>query len=70
MIDELDDMVDVNLGGQRRDLITQLKEGSEFLENQKEDLIRIWDRFKAKVVSVYETMKTPSDKMVNKVSSL
>lgn len=43
----------------------QLKEGSEFLENQKEDLIRIWEGFKRKVVNFYETMKTPLVRMVN-----
>jgi hypothetical protein len=43
----------------------QLEDGSEFLENQKEDMIRIWEGFKGKVVSFYETMKTPSVRMVN-----
>ncbi|KAF8540115.1 hypothetical protein BDD12DRAFT_777518, partial [Trichophaea hybrida] len=57
--DELE-MVDVDSGGQRSSLIMQLKDGSEFLENQKEDLIHIWDKFKPKVVSFYETVKTPS----------
>lgn len=45
----------------------QLKEGSEFLENQKEDLVRIWERFNGKVVSFYETVKTPSLGKVNDV---
>ncbi|KAF8536358.1 hypothetical protein BDD12DRAFT_290351 [Trichophaea hybrida] len=60
--DELEEMIDVDSGGQRCNLIMQLKEGSEFLENQKEDLIRIWEGFKQKVVSFYETVKTPSVK--------
>ncbi|KAF8535735.1 hypothetical protein BDD12DRAFT_326423 [Trichophaea hybrida] len=58
--DELEEMVDIDSGGQRSNLIMQLKEGSEFLENQKEDLIRIWDGFQRNVVSFYETVKTPS----------
>jgi hypothetical protein len=61
----LEEMVDADSGGQRRNLIMQLKEGSEFLENQKEDLIRIWEGFKRKVVNFYETMKTPLVRMVN-----
>jgi hypothetical protein len=62
-------MVDVDSGGQRRYLLMQLKEGSEFLENQKEDLIQIWEGFKGKkVVSFYETMKTPSVRKVQRVS--
>jgi hypothetical protein len=61
-------MVDVDSGGQRRYLLMQLKEGSEFLENQKEDLIQIWEGFKGKkVVSFYETMKTPSVRKVQMV---
>ncbi|KAF8539938.1 hypothetical protein BDD12DRAFT_980660 [Trichophaea hybrida] len=58
--DELEEMVDIDSGGQRSNLIMQLKEGSEFLENQKEDLIRIWEGFQRNVFSFYETVKTPS----------
>ncbi|KAF8242573.1 hypothetical protein K440DRAFT_481581, partial [Wilcoxina mikolae CBS 423.85] len=56
--DELEEMVEDD--EQRSDFIKQLKEGSEFLENQKEDLLRVWERFKRKVVSFYENVETPS----------
>jgi len=65
--DELEEIVDVYSRGQILNLIMQLKEGSEFLENQKEDLVRIWERFNGKVVSFYETVKTPSLGKVNDV---
>jgi hypothetical protein len=43
----------------RHNLIRQLKEGSEFLENQKEDLLPILECLKErKVVSFYETLNT------------
>jgi hypothetical protein len=66
---ELNEMVDVDSGGQRSNLMMQLKADSEFLENQKEDLIRIWAGFKQKrVISFYETVKTPSVRKVNTTS--
>jgi hypothetical protein len=43
----------------------QLKEGSEFLENQKEDLISVWGGFKRNIFSFYETVKTPTVIKVN-----
>jgi hypothetical protein len=66
--DELEELVDVNSGGMRKNLILQLKEDSEVLENQKEDLIRMWEGFKRKVVSFYATVKTLSGRMVNNTS--
>jgi hypothetical protein len=63
--EELEEMVAAYSGGQRSNLLAQLKENSEFLENQKEDLLRIWGGFERKVVSFYETVKTPSVKKVN-----
>ncbi|KAF8534235.1 hypothetical protein BDD12DRAFT_809527 [Trichophaea hybrida] len=62
--DELEEMVDATTGGQRRNLIMQLKEGSDFMENQKEELIPIWNNFEQKVCSFYETVKTPSVRMI------
>jgi hypothetical protein len=49
---------------ERTNLIKQLREDSEFLEYQKEELIRIWKDFKGKVVSFYETVKTPTVRQV------
>jgi len=66
--DALEQIVDADLGGQTSNLIMQLKEGSEFLENQKEHLLPIWDKFKQKVVSFYETVGTPSVSMVSDLS--
>lgn len=57
-------MVDAD-SGEMRHLIAQLKVDSEFLENQREELVPIFDRLKErKVVSFYETMETPSVRMV------
>ena len=39
-------------------LLAQLKEGSEYLENQKEALSRLWEEFHGKVVTFYETGPT------------
>jgi hypothetical protein len=47
-----------------RNLLAQLKEGSEFLENQKDVLSRTWDKFSGKIFSFYETEKTKSVKKV------
>jgi len=49
---------------ERTNLIKQLREDSEFLEYQKEELIHIWKDFKGKVVSFYETVKTPTVRQV------
>jgi len=69
--DELEQMVDPDSFGQRRNLIMQLKEGWEFLEIQKEALLRIWDRFKGEVISFHETVKAPSvGRIVNYTSPL
>jgi len=64
----LEDMVDVDSGVQRSNLITQLKEGSEFLENQADDLLHIWPKYKGKIVSFYETVMTPPLRMVSNSS--
>jgi hypothetical protein len=53
-------VVDNDSGGQRSTLLQQLKEGSEYLENQKEDLLRVWECFKGKIISFYELNKTLS----------
>ena len=45
-------------------LLAQLKEGSEYLENQKEALSRLWEGFRGKVVTFYETKPTKSVKKV------
>jgi hypothetical protein len=63
-------MVDATTGGQRRNLIMQLKEGSDFMENQKEELIPIWNNFEQRVCSFYETVKTPSVRMVSNPTNL
>ncbi|KAI5802993.1 hypothetical protein EDC01DRAFT_645472, partial [Geopyxis carbonaria] len=55
-IEELSQMVDNDTEGQY--LLAQLKEGSEFLEQQRETLARVWKKFDGKVVSFYETKKT------------
>ena len=47
-------------------LLAQLREGSEYLENQKEDLSRLWEEFRGKVVTFYETKKTKSVKKVSR----
>ena len=45
-------------------LLAQLREGSEYLENQKEALSRLWEEFRGKVVTFYETEPTKSVKKV------
>ena len=47
-------------------LLAQLKEGSEYLENQKEALGRMWEGFRGKVVTFYETEPTKSVKKVRR----
>jgi len=49
----------------------QLKTGSEFLENQQEDFLPILERLKKrKIVSFYETVKTPSVRRVIRTVSV
>ena len=43
----------------------QLREGSEYLENQKGALSKIWNEFRFKTVSFYETEETPTFGKVN-----
>ncbi|KAH0556424.1 hypothetical protein GP486_005657 [Trichoglossum hirsutum] len=59
---ELEEMVDTETGGQesRLNLLRHLKEGSEFLETQKENLLHLWTEYSGKIVSFYETLKTPT----------
>jgi len=60
---DLEEMMDEEPGNyetSRHNLRRQLKEGSEFLENQKEDLSYIWREYKSKIVSFYETVQTPT----------
>lgn len=55
---ELKEVVNVDASGRESNLIMQLKEGSESLAKQQEDLLCIWE-FKQKVVIFSETEKTP-----------
>ena len=41
-------------------LLAQLKEGSEYLEDQKEALSRLWGELRGEVVTFYETEPTKS----------
>jgi hypothetical protein len=50
-------------------LLAQLEEGSEFLENQKEILIQIWNNFCGNVYTFYETERTQPMKKVGTLSS-
>ena len=49
-------------------LLQQLREGSEFLENQRDELVDIWNG--RKIISYYETVRTPTVKKVQHVSNL
>jgi hypothetical protein len=54
-------MVDAESGGSetsRHNLLKQLREGSEFLEYQKDDLSYIWKKYSPNVLSFYETVPT------------
>ncbi|KAF8249183.1 hypothetical protein K440DRAFT_660436 [Wilcoxina mikolae CBS 423.85] len=58
---DLEEMVDAESGGyetSRHNLLRQLREGSEFLETQKEKLSYIWEECKPEIVSFYETVQT------------
>ena len=62
-------MVDVESDDQNlqiRSLLLQLEEGSEYLENQQEDLCQLWDTFNGKVVTFYEDKPTESAKKVSR----
>ncbi|KAF8533477.1 hypothetical protein BDD12DRAFT_760777 [Trichophaea hybrida] len=72
---DLEEMVDSESGGydtSRHNLLRQLREGSEFLEIQKEELSYIWKDYKPKIVSFYETAPTRTverSEMVKRVSA-
>jgi hypothetical protein len=64
---DLEEMVDAESGGyetSRHNLLKQLREGAEFLEVQKEELTYIWEEYKPKIVSFYETASTPTVRRV------
>lgn len=57
---DLEEMVDADSSAyeeSRLNLLRQLREGSEFLESQKE-LTSIWEKYKPNVLSFYETGRT------------
>ena len=57
-------MVDEETDNKNAEVLAQLKEGSEYLENQKEALSRLWEGFCGNVTTFYETGPTKS---INKV---
>jgi hypothetical protein len=62
---ELEAMVEdmsSDLESQPTKLLRQLREGSEFLESQRDELVDIWTG--RKVISYYETVGTPTVKKV------
>ena len=59
-------MVDGETDNQRAEVLAQLKEGSEYLENQKEALSRLWEGLRGKVVTFYETEPIKSVKKVRR----
>jgi len=64
-ITELEAMVQdmsLDLESQPAKLLQQLREGSEFLESQRDELVDIWSGLK--IVSYYETVDTPTVKEV------
>jgi hypothetical protein len=66
--DDLEKMV--HNDSSRHNLLRQLKEGSELLENQLEDLAHFWEEYKLNIISVYEQVPTPSVKLVGLFLSL
>ena len=40
---------------QAQNLLAQLKEGSEYLENHREALSRLWEGFRGRITTFYET---------------
>lgn len=67
-IAELKAMLDPDQGpwDQKMNLLNQLTEGSEFLTNQKEEMLHLWVNIEraVTVVSFYETEKTPTIRKV------
>jgi hypothetical protein len=64
---DLEEMVEAESGRyetSKQNLLNQLREGSEFLENQMEELCYILEDYKPQIVSFYETVLTPTVKMV------
>ena len=51
--------------GQARYLLAQLTEGSEYLENQREALSRLWEGFEGKIATFYELNPTDPAKKVD-----
>ena len=64
---DLEEMIDVETDDQKpqikRNLLVQLGEGSEYLENQKEDLLWLREKYYGKVVTFYETGRTSVKKV-------
>jgi hypothetical protein len=63
---ELCDMVDeeTDYALKVQHLLAQLSEGSEFLENQRDALTRVWNDFRGIVCTFYETQWSKSVKKV------
>ena len=57
-------MVDEETDNKNAEVLAQLKEGSEYLENQKEALSRFWEGFRGRVTTFYGTVPTKSIKKV------
>jgi hypothetical protein len=53
-----------------QNLLAQLREGSEYLENQREALARVWNDFRGMVCTFYETQLTKSVKKVGVPESI
>jgi hypothetical protein len=53
-----------------RILLAQLKEGSDFLEQQKDDLAHLWRGFTPRIVSFYEVVRTPTAQRVSNICSI
>ena len=68
--EELEAVVDAELNGQRHNLLVQMREDSELLDNQQDDLMRIWADFKGDIVTFFETVRTPSVRRVINISRL
>jgi hypothetical protein len=69
--EELERIIDV-ASHKRGNLIIQLREGAEFLEDQKEHMVQVWSYIaqrKVNVVSFYETRETRTVTMVSSKSS-
>ena len=64
---DLEEMIDVETDDQKpqikRNLLVQLGEGSEYLENQKEDLLWLREKYHGKIVTFYETRRTSVKKV-------